>query len=104
MMRPPPTSVWVMKAVAAAAKTSSQPAIAPGSVSGRTTVKKTRNRPAPSPSAAFIRLPIEPQQTVDDRKRHQRKLDLRQRDHQPVPGVQEPRRRFPEARAPASSN
>ncbi|MHC2379482.1 hypothetical protein ACVIHA_003857 [Bradyrhizobium liaoningense] len=56
-MRPPPTSVWVMKAVAAAAKTSSQPAMAPGSVSGRMTVMKMRARLAPKPSAARVRLP-----------------------------------------------
>src|ERR1043166_3756961 len=51
-MRPPPTSVWVMKAVVEAAKTSSAPASAPGSDSGTITVPSRRNRLPPRASAA----------------------------------------------------
>ena len=86
MMRPPPTSVWVMKAVAAAAKTSSQPAIAPGKrqrqddgeEDAKAAGAQVPRRPSPGCRSSRSRL-------LMTGKRHQRKLDLRQRNDQPVP-------------------
>ena len=101
---PAADQVCVMKAVAAAAKTSSQPATAPGSVIGRTTVKKMRKLARAQSFGRLHQVAVEPQQAVDDRQRHQGKLDLRQRDDQSAPTCTEAARANPKDPTTASRN